>query len=526
MEATLLKIFSLLVFFFASTVVKAQEVNIPVSKDELHDFLILQAEVPGLKYRFFLADEVFPDSLFSDSLYSFTKTDSGLVSQFYSDFSQSDQIIKPLLENNLKPEIQYLVFSEIASTAATREYISNLLKSGDFLFKLKKSEPSEDIVALASYARYSPMQKFKLKFISDLKLLLVTIIIGFFFTVASFMIGFMLIMKVRKNKKENLLKEYDILIIEPLTNLLFERELQEIIDLDQTTINDYFPESMLSKQLFNEVLMDRIIGLNKKMKGEFKEKLKALYKKLNLDKISIDSLNSKRWDKVAMGLVQINEMDLREALPKVQIHANSENFQVRSQAVATLLNLSEKVDLKFLRDQTFPLSLWQQMNYLRIIKFVSHQKTLKIEILFDSQNLSIRIFGYKLVKMLGRVDLIEVVANRAREVSDEEKIEILDTYASLGAHMEVGFVNSCLKSDNSLVVLTAAYAAYSIGDTETADILTDLIRKESDFRRKMTFSRSLYELDKDRFDQVISSGIEKEDTDIKRHILDPMLQNV
>ncbi len=110
------------------------------------------------------------------------------------------------------------------------------------------------------------------------------------------------------------------------------------------------------------------------MKGEFKEKLKALYRKLDLDKRSIDSLKSNRWDKVTMGLVQINEMDLVEALPRVKYHANSSNFQVRTQAVATLLNLSEKVDLTFLRDQTFPLSLWQQMNYLRIIRFVSHQK--------------------------------------------------------------------------------------------------------------------------------------------------------
>lgn len=526
MREILRKILSLLICFFSFTAVKAQEVIIPENQEELHEFLILQGEVPGLKYRFFIENEVFSDSLFLDSLYAFTQSDSGLVSQFFSDFSQSDRLSIPLSERNLNPEIQYLVFSEISSTAATREYLSNLVKSGDYLIKLEETEPSADMVSLASYARYSPMQKFKMKFISDLKLLVVTIIIGFFFTVASGMIAFMLIMKARKNKKENLLKEYDILIVEPLTNLLFEKDLQEIIDLDQITINDYFPQSMLSKRLFQEVLMDRIIGLNKKMKGEFKEKLKELYKKLDLDKISIESLNSNRWDRVAMGLVQINEMDLREALPQVKAHANSENFHVRSQAVATLLNLSEKVDLQFLRDQTFPLSLWQQMNYLRIIKFVSSQKNLKLEILFDSQNPSIRLFGYKLVKMLGRVDLLEVVAAKAKEVSDEEKIEILEIYAALGAHMEVGFVNSCLESENSALVLAATRAAGSIGNSETAGILVELIHKESDFRRKMTFSRSLYELDKDRFEQVISSGNEKRNIDIRKHIVDPMLQNV
>lgn len=526
MKGTLAKIVRLIICFFAITIVKAQEVIIPENQDELHNFLLLQKEIPGLEYRFFLDSEILPYSNFLNSIYSFTKIDSGIVSQLYSDFSRSDSLIKPLLERNLNPEIQYFIFSEVSSTAATSEYLSNLEKRGDFLFNLKRAEPSTDIVSLASYSRYSPIQKLKFKFVSDIKLFVVTVIIGFFFTMASCMIAFMLIMKAKKNKKENLLKEYDSLIVDPLTALLFEKDLQEIIDLDQVTINDHFPNSMLSKRLFNEVLMDRIIGLNKKMKGDFKEKLKALYKKLNLDKISIESLNSRRWDRVAMGLVQINEMDLREALPKVKVHANSENFQVRSQAVATLLNLSEKVDLKFLRDQTFPLSLWQQMNYLRIIKFVSYQKNLNLEILFDSQNPSIRLFGYKLVKTLGRVDLIGVMAAKVEEVSNEEKIEILEVYAALGAHMEVGFVNSCLKSGIPALVLAATRAAGSIGDSATAEILTELIRSEPDFRRKITFSKSLYELDKNQFEQVFSSGKAQEDIEIKRHILDPLLQNV
>jgi len=423
-------------------------------------------------------------------------------------------------------KLQFIIFSEISSVGAAREYLSNLVRSGNFLVKFDEEMPSEDLVSLASKFPYSPLQEFRLKFISDYKLFSVTVIIVFFLVVASSMIVAMLLMKARKNNREKLLKEYDQQIIDPLTSLLFEKEQDEIKEMDQADIYEYFPRVMLSKPLFRDVLIERIIGLNKKMKGDFKEKLKALYKKLKLDKRSLESLKSKKWDRVAMGLVQINEMDLVEALPQVNVHANSSNFQIRSQAVATLLNLSEKVDLTFLRDQTYPLSLWQQMSYLRIIRFVSHQKDLKLQILFDSKNPSIRIFGYKLVRTLGRVDLIEKVAAKADLVSDEEKIEILETYSTLGVHMESTFINTCLNSENPDVILMAAKAAGSIGDSESAEILVKLIDSEPIFRRKHVYLKSLYELDKDRFDKATLANTDIEIAEIRNHILDPMLQNV
>ena len=512
------------IFLLFYTNLLAQEELIPSDSAEFHEFLFFQKEVPNLGIRYFLPD--FQDTSYLSSGLGWAKTDSGFVSLAISDLELADQMEEEFRQAAIIFEAQYLVFSEVLTFAGARQYFLNLVSSGDYLVRFEEISPSEDIVSLASYAHYAPVEKFKLRFASDYKLVIVTVIIVFFFLVAFSMIAFMLLMKARKNKKEHLLKEYDRLIVDPLTNLLFEKGLQEIAEMDQVTLNDYFPESLLSKPIFKEVLIERIIGLNKKMKGEFKEKLKALFRRLDLDKISIDSLSNKKWDQVAMGLVQINEMDLVEVLPKVKNLTNSSNFQVRSQAVATLLNLSEKVDLVFLKDQTYPLSLWQQMNFLRIIRFVSHQKNLNIEILFDSANPSIRIFGYKLVKILGRVDLLELVAKLAPSVSDEEKIEILEVYASLGAHMEGGYVNLCLRSENENVVLAAAKAASVIGDQRSIEILIELIHSESDFRKKQILTKSLYGLDRHRFDQLTGTSDDEDMKLITNHILDPMLQYV
>ena len=521
-----LNIINFLFGVFLSGIAYGQNLLIPEAPEDFHDFLILQGEVPGLTYRFLTSHEVSQEKLGNDTIYAFIQMDSGLVSRQFSDFSRLNTLEEELRNAYVDFKIEYLVYSDTETLEGTREYLGNLIRGGDFIVKFEESQPSDDIVSLAAYSPYFPLQKIKLRFVSDLKLLLVTILIVLFFVVALGMIGAMILLKARKNNRENLKKEYDRLIIDPLTSLLFEKELQELIDLDQVTINDYFPQSMLSKALFKDILIERIIGLNKKMKGDFKEKLKALYKKLKLDERSIGALKSKNWDQVAMGLVQINEMDLKEALPKVMSHANSSNFQIRSQAVATLLNLSEEVNLTFLRDQTYPLSLWQQMNYLRIIRFANHYKKIHVDTLFESKNSSIRIFGYRLVKILGRVDLIEKVAAFAMEVSDEEKIEILEIYEALGAHMEVDFVNFCLTSSNPDLVLAASKAAGSIGNSVSAEILLGLLNSGESSGRVLVYAKSLNNIDKEYLEKVDQEGSNPEITEIKNHILDPLLLHV
>ena len=513
-------------FFFLPGVLQAQGDPIPRDSIGFFDFLKSQKEVPGLGYRFLLSETGKTPVHQRDSVFSLSETDSGYVSSLFSDFSWIDELEGSLIADSLSYQLRLAIYSQPKSLSNAQDYVSDLIQKGDYLVKVEDDLSGQDLVSLAAKTPYLPIQKFRLKFLSDYRLLAVTLMITFFLLTSIGMIVSMLVMKANKIKRETLQKEYEGIIIEPLTTLLFEKELQEIVEMEEEEIHSFFPKNLLAKELYQHVLIDRIIGLNKKMKGEFKEKLKALYKRLHLDKVSIRSLHHRKWDRVTMGLVQINEMDLIEALPEVKKFTNSSNFHIRSRAVATLLNLSEQVDLKFLRDQTFPLSLWQQMNYLRIIRFVGLHKDLKLEILLDSKNQSIRLFGIKLVRILGRVDMIDRLVIFAEKASDEEKVEILDTYASLGAHMESGFINDCLLSPNASLSVAGAKAAAVIGDADSEELLLELLKKETDFRRKRTFLKSLYALNKEKFELVTLSEPNSDFLEIRNHILDPMLQNV
>lgn len=322
------------------------------------------------------------------------------------------------------------------------------------------------------------------------------------------------------------MKDYEPMIAEALTAILFEKEIDEIKGLSEAEVQAIFPADLLSRPLFQSVLIEKIIGLNKKMKGDFKDKLKALYQKLGLDKVSMANLHGKRWDKVATGLVQINEMDLIEALPEVKKHANSSNFHVRTQAIGTLLNLSEKMDLTFLKDQNYPLSSWQQMNYLRIIKFLYPHKELQMLSLFESENLSVRLFGYKLVRLIGRVDLLENLEKSAPNALDDEKIEIIKTYADLGAYMQADFLNKCLLSENPKLQQAAAQAIGVIGNNESVPIIENLLKSQPDFPMKMILLKSLQKLDSDQFEKFTGIQTDLDTQRIKRHLLDPLLNHV
>ncbi|UZD23724.1 hypothetical protein PBT90_10020 [Algoriphagus halophytocola] len=458
-----------------------------------------------------------------DSL--FTLADTSLVSMTFSEFNDA-LVLKNQLENEaVSSEIVFYILGERQAYDVAYAYTLDLL-TNDQLFPVGSSGPGTDLISLANRSPYIPSFATGLEYFSDIKVFAITVIIGLFLVIASSMILFMLIFKARRNIREKVNAQYEEEIVGPLSELLFEKSLEEIEQLSDEEVHGYFAAAKLKKQAFKEVLMDQILGLNKKMKGDFKLKLKALYKSLGLDQISIQHIKSKKWDKVVKGMVEVNEMDLDEALSEIKAHANSSNFYVRSQAVATLLNLSQKSDLSFLSEQNFPLSRWQQMNYLRIIKYLQSKRELNLESLFYSNNKSIRLFGYKLVRMIGRVDLLERLEQRFLEVGEEEKIEIIRTYEVLGAPLASELINPCLLAEDPLLSENASRAVGTIGNAESIEVLLGILSGKPSFKHKMILLKSLKELDPAKYCEFIEQSKSADVAQIDRHLTDPLLQDV
>lgn len=483
-----------------------------------------QENIPSLTYRLEFPFKDSSSQFLSDSTYSWSQTDSSYISKQFSNGKEIDSLFQSLPADSI--DLRFFVFDERSDVSGVASYLETLYNTGDFILSEDQQRPEKDLVLMASRNHYEPLDEYKNKLLSDKGLFSVTLINFLFIFLSICMIIFMVIFKRKRNQKEDNIKDFENEIIEPLTSILFEKSLEEIKEMTPEMISSIYPKQIFQKRLFKKVLIDKIISLNKKMKGDFKDKLKVLYKKFGLVDITKANLKHRHWDNVVSGLVQVNEMDLRDLLPLVKEHSQSSNFHVRSQAGATLLNLSEKVDLKFLRDQNYPLSDWQQMHYLRIIKFVAATKSLNIPILFSSENQSVREFGVKLVRMLGRMDLIEELHKINDQVLDEEKVELIKTYDVLGAHMEVDFINQCMSSDYPELKKEAIKCAGNLGNEESEKILLDLLEQEPDFQSRKNLLQSLFKLNQQTFDVFISNHPNQENLAIQAHLLDPVLNHV
>ena len=309
----------LLFLMTKAVVVLGQEEEVFTDSVSFIGFLGSQGEIPGLEFR-----------LVDNSGKEFLDTSSTRSSEIWAthDFETALLLKDSLWILNHVYKIQFLVYGEPNSFTAAQEHVANLLRNGDIEVKTASNLNGKDYISLASKERYSPLFTGRFAYLDNFKAFTILLILSFFLLFAFGMALFMLIYKAQKNRKEKLLLLYDEQVIEPLSEILFEKSLEELELLSDEELYKSFPAKQLQKPLYVQVLVKRILTLNKKVKGDFKLKLKALYRRLKLDKISIMKLQSSQWDAVGMGLVEINEMDLKEALREVKQLVNSPNFQI------------------------------------------------------------------------------------------------------------------------------------------------------------------------------------------------------
>jgi hypothetical protein len=166
------------------------------------------------------------------------------------------------------------------------------------------------------------------------------------------------------------------------------------------------------------------------------------------------------------------------------------------------------------------------MNYLRIIKYLYPTRNLLMAGLLDSQNLTVRLFGYKLVRMVGRVDLVENLGSIADKASEEEKIEILKTIEAIGVMGYTYLINSSMKSSDPKLAIQAIKVAGSLGDKSSEVIILSLLEADPGFKMKMALLEGLKNIDTNSFEEFVATSQDPETKEIYNHLKDPLLSHV
>jgi hypothetical protein len=514
--------------FYVSGNLVAQNSSIPVSG--LHSVLEDVDEVPGLEFiiHFKTLDDTTDLTLLNFSQHA----DS--VNFWFSDtiplFNKAVE-----LYGNLSrfPEgsgsIRFLLFKREVTESGVVEYLDNLIRNELFLLssKVKNQFGNEgELVVLGTNTPFRPYYKLKVKILSDVKMLLLLASLSVFFIVSLLMVLVMFVIKSKKRRKEILTLRFKQLCYGPISDLLFDDDPERLIQLKKDDLVALFPKGHLNIELFKDVIIHEIISLNKNMKGDFKARLKLIYRKLELDRHSIQKLSSKRWDTVTSGIVEINEMDVIEAAPIVEKFASHENFYIRSNAVATMLNISNDMTLKVLADQQYPLSRWQQMKYYRIIKFLNSQGKVQVNLLFESENESVRVFGIKLVRYLGLVDRLPLLQKMYGSASLNEKIEILKCYNNFNFVDGLDDVYEDLFTKDKALLLNAVKVLKNLGSEVSTIVLMERLKKTGDFECKLKILDAVNALNPE---MVVEDYLTKNDEDVEQmiaHIKDPLLSHV
>jgi len=336
----------------------------------------------------------------------------------------------------------------------------------------------------------------------------------------------MFVIKSKKRRKEVLTLRFKNLCYGPISDILFDDDPDKLNQLGKEDLAAFFPKGHLNIDLFKDVMIQEIISLNKNMKGDFKTRLKQIYRKLELDKLSIQKLSSKRWDTVTAGIVEINEMDVNEAAPLVEKFVSHENFYIRSNAVATMLNISNDMTLKVLADQQYPLSRWQQMKYYRIIKFLNSQGKVQVNLLFESENESVRVFGVKLVRYLGLVDRLPLLQAKYETASINEKIEILKCYDNFNYEDGLDDVYKDLFKKDKELLLNAVKVLKNLGSEVSTIILMERLKKTEDFECKLKILEAVNALNPELVVEGYLTENNEEHKQIIAHLKDPLLSHV
>ncbi len=425
-------------------------------------------------------------------------------------------------------KIHYYISGEEKGFENVKSYVS-IIQENDLYIADQGRDLSTDsgrLLIAANQLGFKPFYRFRSRILTDIKfVILIGILLLFVFTFLV-LLFFIFVVKARNERRERLIKKYVDICREPLSTFLFTYNVEEVEKMTFDEVRGLFNTKEFKSTAFKDTLISEIINLNKNLKGDFKDKLRIIYTTLKLDRYSIKKLKSRNWEVQATGTMELYEMNIQQAAPHLEKLLHSKNFVVRSNAVRAYLHLSPNKDLSFLSNQTYPLSRWQQMWLYRVVRNTSSMGTVDLVSLLHSENESIRIFGVKLVRLLGRMDIIEQLSEMFPAASLDEKYEILNTFKSLAAFTTTPLVHGSFQSDDLKLAKLSAELMGVIGNEISVALIMEKLKTEQPFALEKSMMTSLYNLDKEMMNWAVSHFKRPQLEAIQSHIKDTSLEHV
>lgn len=164
-----------------------------------------------------------------------------------------------------------------------------------------------------------------------------------------------LLLRIRKNKKEIRKEKLKLLIIDFINNFLFDE------DFDKANGLKKFKNDHLKTTYDNHIAITQLLMYNNNLKGESSLLIKELFDGLDLYKFIIKDLKGRGWHKKARAIHVSSQLNIIVPEDMVLSQLNAKREETRHQTIMYLINASKNNPLAFLDKIDRPLTLWQQI---------------------------------------------------------------------------------------------------------------------------------------------------------------------
>ena len=151
---------------------------------------------------------------------------------------------------------------------------------------------------------------------------------------------------------------------------------------------------------------------------------------------------------------------------------------------------------------------------------------MRVDLLFESKNESVRVFGYKLVRYLGLFELLEILINKYKNATIPEKLEMIKCFDVFSYQDCLNHLHRDLSTTDKGLFLGIVAVLQNIGNPISEVILLEKLKNGLDFESKKAVMQALNVLNPDVLGEWTRQADDTEAYQIFNHLTDPVLSHV
>ncbi|GGD38803.1 HEAT repeat domain-containing protein [Muriicola marianensis] len=237
----------------------------------------------------------------------------------------------------------------------------------------------------------------------------------------------------------------------------------------------------LKDPINRSILKDILLDLQRDLTGDSRNRLLSMYKDFDLHLDAMAKLNSRRWEVVTKGIVELTQMQVVEAYTAIRKFINHRKNVIRRHAQIATVSLKHEGIGHFLDSNRYPISEWQQIKILEVLREKEDFIPPNFGVWLMSANKDVVLFALRLIRYYNQTDANTSVTELLKHRDEEIKQAAIDCIKEFGITDAIPTLMAAFsraKRDTRILILDAIG---TIGKEEHIPFLREVHEKVSNF---------------------------------------------